>query len=141
VQKTRVQILSKLEELIRNGHLKTYSQRLYDQLQAFVWNGNKPMASKDSYDDLIMSLAIGCWLVEGGTTVNQHQVAMAYAMLAATGKNSRDQSQMPGNIQSAQPLVNPSIRGFNPHLVHRPQNPSTSSVRSRDHSDFSWLFR
>jgi len=141
VQKTRVQILSKLEELIRNGQLKTYSQRLYDQLQAFVWNGNKPMASKDSYDDLIMSLAIGCWLIEGGSTINQQQVAMAYAMLAATGKQSRDQSTLPGNIQSAQPLVNPAIRGFNPHLVHRPQNPSTSSVRSRDHSDFSWLFR
>lgn len=140
-QKTRVQILSKLEELIRNKHLKVYSQRLYDQLQAFVWNGNKPMAAKDSFDDLIMSLAIGCWLVEGGTTSGQQDVAMAYAMLAATSRQARDQSTLPGNIQSAQPLVNPAIRGFNPHLVHRPQNPSRAQTRSEDHSDFTWLFR
>lgn len=140
-QKTRVQILSKLEELIRNGQLKVYSQRLYDQLQAFVWHGNKPMASKDSYDDLIMSLAIGLWLVEGGNVVGQQNVAMAYAMLAATSRQSRDQSQMPGQINTAQPLVNPAIRGFNPHLVHRPQNPSTAQTRSEDHSDFRWLYR
>jgi hypothetical protein len=138
-QKTRVQILSKLEELIRNGQLKTYSQRLYDQLQAFVWHGNKPMALKDSYDDLIMSIAIGCWLVQGGTNLNEQQVAMAYALLAATGVNRRDQNQMPGNIQSAQPLVNPQIRGFNPHLVHKPRH--SSQVRSLDNSDFSWLLK
>lgn len=138
-QKTRVQILAKLEELIRNGQLKTYSQRLYDQLQAFVWNGNKPMASKDSYDDLIMSLAIGSWLIEGGSTLNEQQVAMAYAMLKATGVARRDSNQMPGNIQSAQPLVNPAIKGFNPHLVHKPRHPS--QVRGHDHSDFSWLFK
>lgn len=138
-QRTRVQILAKLEELFRNGQIRTYSQRLYDQLQAFVWNGNKPMASKDSYDDLIMSLAIGCWMIEGGGTINQHQQAMAYAILAATGVSRRDHSQLPGKIQTAQPLVNPAIRGFNPHTVHRPRD--VSQVRNNDISDFSWLYR
>lgn len=138
-QKTRVQILAKLEELIRNNQLKTYSQRLYDQLQAFVWHGNKPTASKDSYDDLIMSLAIGCWLIEGGTAINQQQIALSYAMLKATGVQRRDQSQMPGNIQSAQPLVNPAIRGFNPRMINKPRY--LSQVRDYDQSDFSWLYR
>lgn len=140
-QKTRVQILAKLEELIRNGQLKTYSQRLYDQLQAFVWHGNKPMASKDSYDDLIMSLAIGCWLIEGGTNLNQQQVAMAYAMLSATGRSSRETTQQFAAVNSARPLVNPQIKGFNPHLVHKPRHPSQAQVRSEDHSDFSWLLK
>lgn len=138
-QKTRVQILAKLEELIRNGQLKTYSQRLYDQLQAFVWNGNKPMASKDSYDDLIMSLAIGSWLIEGGTALNANQVAMAYAMLKATGVERRDSGNLPRGVNQVQPLVNPQIRGFNPHLVHRAKHPS--QTRAADHSDFSWLYR
>jgi hypothetical protein len=138
-QKTRVQILAKLEELIRNGQLRTYSQRLYDQLQAFVWNGNKPMASKDSYDDLIMSLAIGSWLIEGGTALNANQVAMAYAMLTATGVERRDSGNLPRGVNQVQPLVNPQIRGFNPHLVHRARH--SSQVRAADHSDFSWLYR
>jgi len=96
-QKSRVQILTKLEELIRNKTLKSYSQRLYDQLQAFIWNGNKPMASKDSHDDLIMSLAIGTWLTEGGTGNNDAGYAMAMAMLKATGVSSIDARSIPNN--------------------------------------------
>jgi len=138
-QKTRVQILAKLEELIRNKQLKTYSQRFYDQLQAFVWKGNKPQASKDSFDDLIMSVAIGCWLLDGGSTLNQQQTAMAYAMLAATGMSRRRPEDMPGNIQSAQPLINPQIRGYSPSHVHRPRHASQS--RAADSSDFGWLYR
>jgi len=137
--KSRVQVLTKLEEMIRNGALKTYSQRLYDQLQAFVWQGNKPMALKDSYDDLVISLAIGTWLLEGANGANQQQQNMAYAMLKATGVSRRDQSQMPGDIMAAQPLVNPQIRGVNPRTLHRPQH--ASQVRSADHSNFDWLFR
>lgn len=135
--KTRNEILPKLEELIRNKQLKTYSQRLYDQLQAFVWNGQKPMASKGSYDDLVMSIAIGCWLCEGGSSMGHQGLAMAYAMLSATRVSRRD--SMPGDVESAQPLVNPQIRGFNPHLVGRAQN--ASQLRTFDNSDFSWLNR
>lgn len=138
-QKTRVQILTKLEELIRNKQLKSYSQRLYDQLQAFVWNGNKPQASKDSFDDLIMSLAIGCWLVDGNSGLNDQAVALSYAMLKATQILRRDASQMPNDVNVIQPLVNPQIKGFNPHTAHRPRH--SSQVRNADLSDFTWLYR
>ena len=138
-QKTRVQILTKLEELIRNKQLKSYSQRLYDQLQAFIWQGNKPQASKDSYDDLIMSLAIGCWLVEGNAGLNDQAVAMSYAILKATTVSRRDSSQMPNDINVIKPLVNPQIKGFNPHTAHRPRH--ASQVRNADLSDFTWLYK
>lgn len=144
-QKTRVQILTKLEELIRNKSLKSYSRRLYDQLQAFVWNGNKPSAGKDSHDDLIMSLAIGCWLVEGGEGISEQAKQMAYAMLQATQVSRKDTNQMPGAINEAQPLVNPNIRGINANQsVYRPRDATSQSQRSgltRDASDFSWLLR
>jgi len=144
-QKTRVQILTKLEELLRNKSLKSHSRRLYDQLQAFIWNGNKPMAGKDSHDDLIMSLAIGCWLVEGGEGISEQAKAMAYAMLAATTVSRKDVNGLPGNINEAQPLINPNIRGINAQQsVYRPRDPSQTAPRnpmSRDASDFSWLLR
>jgi hypothetical protein len=129
-QKSRVQILTKLEELIRNKQLRVYSQRLYDQLQAFIWNGNKPMASKDSFDDLIMSLAIGCWLIEGETRDNQSGLEMAYAMLGATGIEQRPAANGFDKIQSTQPLVNPSVIGLNPQNVHRPRDASQIKDRS-----------
>lgn len=137
--KTRTQILTKLEELIRNKQLKIYSQRLYDQLQAFIWNGNKPQASKDSYDDLIISLAIGCWLVEGGSGVSEQAMAMAMAILKSSVVTRRDIHQMPGGIDEAQPLVNPNIRGVNAHNVYRPIAHSQS--RNADMSDFGWLLK
>mgnify|MGYP005834635533 CR=1 FL=1 len=143
-QKTRVQILTKLEEMIRNKQLKSYSRRLHDQLQAFIWNGNKPTAGKDSHDDLIMSLAIGCWLVEGGEGINEQAKQMAYAMLAATGINRKDVNQMPGRITEAQPLVNPNIRGYNAQSVFRPRDPSQVQKHNpflRDVSDFNWLMK
>lgn len=133
--KSRLEILSRLEEMIRNRQLKTYSQRLYDQLQGFVYNGNKPMAIKGGYDDLIMSIAIGLWMCEGGSAIGQQGMAMAYALLNAT-KVARKVS-MPGEIESAQPLVNPQIKGFNPASYGKAQN--VSQMRTFDNSDFSWL--
>jgi hypothetical protein len=138
-QKTRTQILAKLEEMLRTKQLKTYSQRLYDQMQAFIWNGNKPQAQKDAFDDLILSLAIGTWLVEGGNGISQQNAALAMAMLSSTGVQRRDSNQMPGGVNSVQPLVNPHIRGFNPHNVHKPRDPA--QVRHADVSDFSWLYK
>jgi hypothetical protein len=142
--KTRVQILAKLEEMIRGKTLKSYSRRLHDQLQSFIWNGNKPMAGKDSHDDLVMSIAIACWMVEGGEGISANAHAMAIAMLEATRLHRKDFSQMPGGINEAQPLVNPAIKGVNAHSVYRPRDPSQVAPQNpmlRDTSDFSWLLR
>lgn len=86
-----------------------------------------------------MSLAIGCWLVEGGGAASEHAMAMTLAILKSTGVSRRDISQMPGGINEAQPLVNPNIRGINPHNVHRPIKPS--QMRNADIADFSWLLK
>jgi hypothetical protein len=56
-------MLATLEEYIRTCRLISPSQRLFDQFQTFIWNGKKAQAAKDSYDDAIMSLAIGCFIV------------------------------------------------------------------------------
>jgi hypothetical protein len=91
---SRIQMLTKLEELIRNKKLITHSQRLYDQLRAFIWSGNKPQASKDSFDDIVISLAIGAFLLDGSIdSFSQSALNMAYAMLSATSVE-RDSSKI-----------------------------------------------
>ena len=137
--KTRTQILTKLEESIRNSRLKSYSQRLYDQLQAFVWNGAKAQAAKDAHDDLIMSLAIGTWLVIGESGSDPQGMAMAMAMLKATSVGNRKVGDLPGGINDVRPVPNPHIQGFTPDKVHKPRNPE--DVKHADASDFSWLFK
>lgn len=62
---TRNVILTKLEEMLRNKTIKICSDRLYNELKTFVWmTNNKAAASKGYNDDLVMSLAIGLWVVD-----------------------------------------------------------------------------
>ncbi len=137
--KSRNQVLTKLEELIRNGQLKSFSQRLYDQFQAFVWNGSKASAAKDAHDDLIISLAIGSWLTTGGGLPNEQSMTMAYAMLKATQRGNRTFDELPGGINEVKPVFNQHMRGFTPQQVSKPRD--ASAVRGADLTDFSWLYK
>jgi hypothetical protein len=74
--RTRIQILSKLEELIRNRVLKVYSVRFFEEAKTFVWNGTKAMASNDANDDLVMSLAIGVWIMDTMVGYSQNSAIM-----------------------------------------------------------------
>lgn len=142
-QKTRALILGKLEELIRNKVVRSKSRRFYEEMQAFVWNGGKAQAANDSHDDLIMSMAIGTWLIEGGNKVSDDARNMAYAMLKATSKGSRSSDEISGDLASVKPLVNPQIIGSNPHSVYRPKNSPDrqQSVPIGAINDFSWLLK
>lgn len=144
--KSRHQILAKLEELIRNGMVKSYSQRLYDQLQAFIWNGAKAQASKDAHDDLIISVSIGMWLCAGDGATNDQATSMAYAMLAATSRGNRTVNEaigIPGGRQTMAP-VHPQIRSMSPFGPAPQQQNSSNSAggnNADNNSDFSWLYK
>jgi hypothetical protein len=125
--------------MIRNGRLKIYSQRLYDQLQAFVWNGARAQASKDSHDDLIMSLAIGAWLTAGDSAQSEQAVSLAYAMLKATSVGNRGIESLPGGINDVKPVPNHHIQGFTPYNVNKLR--PAESVKHANSTDFSWLYK
>jgi len=82
--KSRIQILTKLEELIRNKQIKTFSKRLIDELSTFIWNGSKAQALKGTNDDLVMSLAIGVWVCDCHYGINTNDTAFTEAMLKST---------------------------------------------------------
>jgi len=136
---TRPQILGKLEEVIRNRVIKIYSQRTYDQLQAFIWHGSKAQASRDAHDDLILSLAIGIWLTNGTSAINEQGREFAMAMLKATKVDRKDTNALPGDLNGARPIVNPNIHGFTPYNVGKPRDPEL--VKNSSGIDFNWLLR
>lgn len=80
-QNNKIQALTKLEELLRTRVLKSYSQRLADEFSTYVWNGAKAGALKGYNDDLVMSVAIGAWLLDvmygGGIGSETLEAAMA----------------------------------------------------------------
>jgi hypothetical protein len=130
--KNRLTMLSKLEETLRNRLIKTYSSRLYDQLLTFIWNGNRPESTKDGYDDLIMSLAIGVWLTLGESTVqttNDDDMQRAILKAMSVTKNSlyKDQVQVANNaIMTTKTIAHPKI---------------ANSSLPKELSNMSWLFK
>lgn len=55
-------MISKMEEFIRKGFIIINSSRTYEELETFIWNRGKPEAAKGKNDDLIIPMAIGCWI-------------------------------------------------------------------------------
>lgn len=67
----RTNMLTKMEETLRNGKIETYSSRLLNELNSFVWlNSNKAAAEKGKNDDLVMSFAIACWIFQESENQN-----------------------------------------------------------------------
>jgi len=87
--KTRPLIVAKLEEYIRNKLVKPKSQRLFSETKTFIWNNGKPQAMRSYHDDLIMSLAIACWVRDTALEVSEKEILYKKAMVDAmysTGK-------------------------------------------------------
>jgi len=135
--KSRVQILAKLEEVIRNKEIKIYSERLIDELKTFVWKGNRASAQKGTHDDLVMALAIGVWLYEADGTRNQSNKKLNEVMLACMsnkGLNSQNKDLRNTDAQKAK-LLNP----FSP-VEHDTWNNSNSNDPRRHIEQFGWLY-
>ncbi len=124
--------LTKLEELIRNKVIKSYSKRLVSELRTFVWNGTKASAMKDEFDDLVMSSAIGMWLFEGmyGNQINNDPTALLFLRMMET-KTTRFDS-IKGNGNEVRPMLSPGMIAYN---VNNPRNQSDQ----RFDTDFKWL--
>ena len=87
---TRPLIVSKLEEFIRNKLIKTPSSRFLNELKVFVWKeGAKPEAMRGYNDDLVMALAIGCWIRDTALVANQREIEYQKAMLGSVFVTSR----------------------------------------------------
>ena len=81
--KTRPLIVAKLEEFIRNKLIKTYSSRLTNEFKTFIWKNGKPQAMKGYHDDLIMALAIACWVRDTALQVNARELNYQKAFVGA----------------------------------------------------------
>lgn len=136
---SRVKILAKLEEVIRNKRLRIYSSRFWDELKTFIWNNDKAQAMRGKNDDLVMAAAIGAWLFDASGGYSQTSSTIQQAMLEAMGTSRKEFKQ-------------PEVRGkgnsqWNPFIPVSPTgNPivGSSEKTSREinmANDLSWLFK
>tara|TARA_Y100000593_G_C4302782_1_gene334230 strand:- start:15 stop:1598 length:1584 start_codon:yes stop_codon:yes gene_type:complete len=85
--KTRPLIVAKLEEFVRNKIIRTKSSRIYHELKTFIWYNGKPQAMRSYNDDLVMALAIACWVRDTALQVNKRDVEYKKAMLNSMYKS------------------------------------------------------
>ena len=82
-QKTRPLIVAKLEEFIRNKLITVYSSRTINEMKTFIWKNGKPQAMKGYNDDLIMALAIACWVRDTALQTNARDLNYKKAFVDA----------------------------------------------------------
>ena len=122
--KTRPLIVAKMEEFIRNKLITIYSSRLVDEFKTFIWNNNKAQAMRSYHDDLVMALAIGCWVRDTALTTNQRNLEYNKAMVVSMmTKNKTFRTQNPGS--------NPMSQGLTQDQREIQQN----------YNDFVWLLK
>ena len=103
--KTRPLIIAKMEEFIRNQLITIYSSRLIGEFKTFIWNNNKAQAMRSYNDDLVMALAIACWVRDTALTVNlkdmEYNKAMMSSMIISNKKMDTTISGMTGHNRSS----------------------------------------
>jgi hypothetical protein len=87
--KTRPLIIAKFDEYIRNDALKINSKRLFRELETFIWHNGRPQAAKNRNDDLIMAMAIACWIRDTAIVQNQREVESKRVMLGIMTTSSK----------------------------------------------------
>ena len=95
--KTRPLIVAKLEEFIRNKLITIYSSRTIGEMKTFVWKNGKPQAMRGYHDDLVMALAIACWVRD--------------TALQSSARDLNYQKAFVNSIISTKTTMNTQIRG------------------------------
>ncbi len=95
--KSRPLIIAKLEEFIRNKIVTINSLRTINELDTFVWSLGRAQAMQGYNDDLVMSLAIACWIKDTVFQTNQRELEYRKAMLTSLVKtNTMIDTKIPG---------------------------------------------
>jgi hypothetical protein len=123
--KTRPLIIAKMEEFIRNQLITVYSSRIVGEFKTFIWNNNRAQAMRSYNDDLVMALAIACWVRDTALTVNQKDMEYNKAMMSSMIVSGRE--------------FNTTIPGQTGHGSVKLQNQQAKAIQQR--KEFIWLFK
>ena len=124
----RVLIVQAFEEALRFG-FAVRSQRLFNELNTFVYVNGRPDHQKGQHDDLIMAMAMAIYVGESSFSKLEKATEQAKAMIESWTMDTRE--------------FKDSSRNFNPALpVKSMNNPSMRNYQSTkdDYQKYSWLF-
>lgn len=121
-QKTRPLIVAKLDEFIRNKIITINSVRTANELDTFLWVNGRPEAQRGYNDDLVMSLAIACWVRDTAVVSNERNLEYSKAFLTSIGKSNN--------------TLNTSIDGMRQYEYNQ-----KVAQMQQQYKDFIWLLK
>lgn len=137
--KSRGTILAKLEEVIRNKQLISYSSRFYEELKVFTWQSGKVQARSGFNDDLVMSLAIGVWLYDANADYSKNSKSLNQAMLAAMKRESTTYDDTPEVVLNPLGIYTSKSKQSNSSIVKT--DIKNIGKRSKIPADMSWILK
>lgn len=133
---TRRIALSKLETIVRRRKLRTYSSRLMQELDTFIWEGEKARPMRGKHDDLIVSLAIGVYVMDAVYGEGTGDFVADAILLGHISKSSRPLKEPDGMKPDVPQQKNNEIRAPILTSGYRKVNaPIPGTI------DFNWLFK
>jgi hypothetical protein len=123
--RTRPIIIAKLEEFVRNKLITIYSQRFLKEITTFIWYNGKPQAMKGYNDDLVMAMAIACWVRDTALQVNKREVQYKKALI--------------DSIFIADTKLNTTIKGMQGY--RQKEDMDRFDKAKKEYEQFKWLYK
>ena len=124
----RVQIIASYEEAMRHDFM-IYSNRLYNEMDTFVYINGRPDHQKGRHDDLLMSIAMATYVGETSFSKLTKVTDQAKAMIESWSVNNN--SSVGKDIE-----FNPVLPNYNDTMNRNNNN----SISKDDYMKYSWLF-
>ncbi len=132
VGNTRLQMISELEEHIRENKTIIRSQRMIEELRTFVYKNNRPDHMPGYHDDIIMAYAMAIFVVQTSfkklEESKKHTKAMLDSWLNITN----------GSDETIKRNTNPTPATNTP-TYNQPQLRQGGN-NNNDNGDYNWLF-
>jgi hypothetical protein len=123
----RVQIISSFEECMRHG-FKIYSNRLFNEMNTFVYINGRPDHQKGHHDDLIMAISMATYVGENSFNQLTKVTDQTKAMLNSWTVNNNEEI---GKQVSFNPVI--------PAGIPNQHNYSNEATKN-DYQKYLWLF-
>ena len=130
VGNTRLQMVSELEEHIRENKTIIRSQRMISELRTFVYKNGRPDHMESYHDDIIMAFAMCIFVVQ-----------TSFKKLELVEKQTKAMLESWVNLSSnnpTKPLVNNSY--VNPFYSNTPTYHPKHNNDTNDNGEYNWLF-
>ena len=124
----RVQIIASYEEAMRHDFM-IYSNRLYNEMDTFVYINGRPDHQKGRHDDLLMSIAMATYVGETSFSKLTKVTDQAKAMIESWSVNNN-------NSVGKDIEFNPVLPNYNDSMNRNNNN----SISKDDYMKYSWLF-